>query len=239
MTGETISGLWPSATRDAFTTTWYGTSRPNPRSTVATATEIYDYLRLLFARVGRTYCATCGREVKKDTVDEVADAILALDPETRLQAIFPLQRSGLEIPEATSKGGRSGRTKKKAATAETPALSDALRTRLFDLRKAGFNRLYQDGQLFEFSTPESLLDIDFSRPVFMLVDRLTVTPEARTRIVDAIENRNPQAASAEMANVIVNGINRLQGSIATPRGKRRTVGRLNGVRKRVQRANQT
>ena len=65
----------------------------NPRSTVATATEIYDYLRLLFARVGRTYCANCGREVKKDTVDEVADAILSVDPETRLQVLFPLQRA--------------------------------------------------------------------------------------------------------------------------------------------------
>jgi excinuclease ABC subunit A len=64
----------------------------NPRSTVATATEIYDYLRLLFARVGRTYCASCGREVKKDTVDEVADAILALEEGTRLQVLFPLQR---------------------------------------------------------------------------------------------------------------------------------------------------
>src|SRR5206468_4371137 len=71
----------------------------NPRSTVATATEIYDYLRLLFARVGRTYCATCGREVKKDTVDEVADVILALDPETRLQVLFPLQRAGAVAQE--------------------------------------------------------------------------------------------------------------------------------------------
>src|SRR3989440_9413514 len=62
----------------------------NPRSTVATATEIYDYLRLLFARVGRTYCRQCGREGKKDTVDEVADAILALEPDTRLQVLFPL-----------------------------------------------------------------------------------------------------------------------------------------------------
>src|SRR5437868_9207368 len=64
----------------------------NPRSTVATATEIYDYLRLLFARVGRTYCANCGAEVRRDTVDEVADRILALDPETRMQVLFPLQR---------------------------------------------------------------------------------------------------------------------------------------------------
>src|SRR6202171_490988 len=141
-----------------------------PRSTVATATEIYDYLRLLFARVGRTYCATCGREVKKDTVDEVADAILALDPETRLQVIFPLQRPGLEIADQGDQTSRSARSKKKAA-AEASPLTDALRTRLFDLRKAGFNRLYQAGQLFEFSTPESLLDINFNQPVFMLVDR--------------------------------------------------------------------
>ena len=75
----------------------------NPRSTVATATEIYDYLRLLFARVGRTYCANCGREVKKDTVDEVADAILKLDPETRLQVLFPLQRGGVGTHEDTGK----------------------------------------------------------------------------------------------------------------------------------------
>src|ERR1700738_1223741 len=59
-------------------------STRNPRSTVATATEIYDYLRLLFARVGRTYCANCGREVKKDTVAEIRAAVLALAPETRL-----------------------------------------------------------------------------------------------------------------------------------------------------------
>jgi excinuclease ABC subunit A len=178
---DTIDGIAPAvAIRQKNTTR-------NPRSTVATATEIYDYLRLLFARVGRTYCATCGREVKKDTVDEVADAVLALDPETRLQVIFPLQRPGPEVPDQSGKSSRSTRSKKKAASAEASPLTDALRTRLFDLRKAGFNRLYQDGQLFEFSTPESLLDIDFSQPVFMLVDRLTVTPESRARIVDAIE----------------------------------------------------
>jgi len=63
----------------------------NPRSTVATATEIYDYLRLLFARVGRTFCLQCGQEVKKDTVDEVTDAILALGEGVRLHVLFPLQ----------------------------------------------------------------------------------------------------------------------------------------------------
>src|SRR6476660_6230570 len=62
----------------------------NPRSTVGTATEIYDYLRLLFARVGRTFCARCGQEVRKDTVDEVAEAVLALGEGTRLNVLFPV-----------------------------------------------------------------------------------------------------------------------------------------------------
>src|SRR5215467_461831 len=62
----------------------------SPRSTVGTATEVYDYLRLLFARIGRTYCINCGGEVKKDTVDEVAEQVLALGEGTRLQVFFPL-----------------------------------------------------------------------------------------------------------------------------------------------------
>ena len=66
----------------------------NPRSTVATATEIYDYLRLLYARVGRTFCRNCGQEVKKDTVDEVAQAILGLEEGTRLNVLFPVQARG-------------------------------------------------------------------------------------------------------------------------------------------------
>ena len=161
----------------------------NPRSTVATATEIYDYLRLLFARVGRTYCVNCGREVKKDTVDEVADIILALNPDTRLQVFFPLQRPGVASLQTEEKTARASRAKKssKSSRGAAPSLSEALKTRLFDLRKAGFNRLYQGGQIFEFSTPESLLDINFAEPVFVLVDRLTVTSESRSRIVDAIE----------------------------------------------------
>src|SRR6202051_2479993 len=65
-------------------------STRNPRSTVATATEIFDYLRLLFARVGRTYCVVCGQEVKKDTVDEVIERLLALGEGTRLNVFFPI-----------------------------------------------------------------------------------------------------------------------------------------------------
>jgi excinuclease ABC subunit A len=164
----------------------------NPRSTVATATEIYDYLRLLFARVGRTYCVNCGREVKKDTVDEIADALLALDPETRVQVVFPLQPAVSAPREAEKKVGRGRKSAKKAAVADS-GLTDQLKARLFDLRKAGFNRLYQAGQVFEFSTPESLLDIRFDQPVFVLVDRLTVSAESRSRIVDAVETAYREA----------------------------------------------
>src|SRR6266481_1931206 len=158
-------------------------STRNPRSTVATATEIFDYLRLLFARVGRTYCLHCGQEVKKDTVDEVADRILAQPEGTRFNALFPVLLAAPVSEESARKKTRG----KKKADAESSQLSEALKTRLFDLRKRGFNRLFQNGQLFEFSTPESLLDINFAEPVFALVDRLAVSADARSRIVDAVE----------------------------------------------------
>ncbi|MGA7504981.1 MAG: excinuclease ABC subunit UvrA [Candidatus Sulfotelmatobacter sp.] len=158
-------------------------STRNPRSTVGTATEIYDYLRLLFARIGRTYCANCGNQVKKDTVDEVADAVLALGAGTRVQVLFPLQTD--EGSARQEKKASRGRRSKKATS--SPTLTEQVKARLFELRKAGFNRLYQAGQVFEFSTPESLLDIRFDQPVFMLVDRLAISPESRSRIVDAVE----------------------------------------------------
>ena len=158
-------------------------STRNPRSTVATATEIYDYMRLLFARVGRTYCLKCGQEVKKDTVDEVADVIVGMKEDTRLQVLFPLQTSSSRPAPAEKKSGR----RKKASAEASHLPSDLLKSRLLDLRTRGFNRLYQNGQIFEFSTPESLLDVDFGAPVFLLADRLVVTADARPRIVDAIE----------------------------------------------------
>ncbi|HSZ60910.1 MAG TPA: excinuclease ABC subunit UvrA [Terriglobales bacterium] len=159
-------------------------STRNPRSTVATATEIFDYLRLLFARVGRTYCLLCGQEVKKDTVDEVADRILALGDGTRLNVFFPIQINTPASP-AEKKSGKKIRGKKNTPDSRLP--SDAIKERLFDLRKRGFNRLVQNGQVFEFSTPESLLDINFSEPVYGLVDRLVVSADQRSRIVDAVE----------------------------------------------------
>jgi excinuclease ABC subunit A len=183
---DSIDGIAPAvAIRQKNTTR-------NPRSTVATATEIYDYLRLLFARIGRTYCVKCGREVKKDTVDEIADTVLALDPETRVQVVFPLQTVAAVTQEPGKKAPRGRKSGKKAAAVDS-GLTEQIKTRLFDLRKAGFNRLYQAGQVFEFSTPEALLDIRFNEPVFMLVDRLTVSAEARSRIVDAVETAYREA----------------------------------------------
>ena len=175
-------------------------STRNPRSTVATATEIYDYLRLLFARIGRTYCLQCGAEVKKDTVDEVAEAVLGLGEGTRLHVLFPLKTataSSPGVPTATSRISKTSRSRPSrrdaGATVGGAALDESLKTRLFDLRKRGFNRLYQNGQIFEFSTPESLLDVNFAQPVFILVDRLAVSSEARARIVDAVESSYREA----------------------------------------------
>jgi excinuclease ABC subunit A len=201
---DSIDGIAPAvAIRQKNTTR-------NPRSTVGTATEIYDYLRLLFARVGRTSCLQCGQEVKKDTVDEVTAAVQALGEGTRANALFPLQAGASpsspkdEEPRATKRTTNSsagvppavagaslrlgsGQARPRRKSNPDVTLSDQLRTRLFELRQRGFNRLYQNGQIFEFSTPESLLDVDFSQPVFLLVDRLVVSPDARARIVDAIE----------------------------------------------------
>jgi len=135
----------------------------NPRSTVATATEIYDFLRLLFARVGRTYCRRCGNRVRKDTVDELAAQVLGWEAGSRWYVLFPVRGAG---PEARA---------------------DSLKEVLFDLRRKGFNRLYQRGHTFEFSTPESLLDIDFHQSLFVLADRIAIGPDLRQRVVDTVE----------------------------------------------------
>ena len=157
-------------------------STRNPRSTVATATEIYDYLRLLFARIGKTFCIQCGAEVRRDTVDQITDAVAALPEDTRLNVLFSLSARAPKAPAKEKKKGRSG--KQAAASA---AVSEELKTRLADLRQKGFNRLFQNGQIFEFSTPESLLDVNFAAPVYVLVDRIVTSPDGRARVVDAIE----------------------------------------------------
>ncbi len=152
-------------------------STRNPRSTVATATEIYDYLRLLFARCGQTFCIKCGAQVRRDNPDEIATKILSLAPGRRFYILYQLRITQTQ-PAAPRRGA-----KKKLA----PPPLDALRNALIDIQKRGFNRLYQDARLHEFSSPETLLDVDFSRPVHVLVDRLAINPESRSRLVDSIE----------------------------------------------------
>jgi len=170
-------------------------STRNPRSTVATATEIYDYMRLLWARCGVVHCMVCDGVVKRDTVDEIAAAVLALSEGTRLHAIFPVTPSSrpapaaetVEAEEAKATARPKRATKKTAKKEDKSPLTDELKERLTDLRKRGFNRLYQGGRIFEFSTPESLLEINFALPVFVLVDRIVVSADNRARIVDAAE----------------------------------------------------
>ena len=172
----------------------------NPRSTVATATEIYDYLRLLYARCGAVTCLHCGDIVRHDTVDEIVAALLALPEGTRAYALFPitraeiklepLQPSTVEAPPAPPKAAKKSESKKSAKKVTEPAafnLTDTLKDRLAELRRRGYNRLYQHGKIVEFSTPESLLSLDFAQPIFVLIDRLALTPDSRARIVDAIE----------------------------------------------------
>ena len=203
----------------------------NPRSTVATATEIYDYLRLLYARCGTVTCLHCGGIVRRDSVDEIATRLLALPEGTRMYALFPIQRreikleamteaampdevaavleravaAGLVKPAKRAAKKSTSKHSKSEATSSFEALTDVLKERLGELRRRGFNRLWQadasdangSGRIVEFSTPESLLELDFTaaasadpataRPIFVLADRLALSPDVRSRLVDAIE----------------------------------------------------
>jgi excinuclease ABC subunit A len=153
-------------------------STRNPRSTVATSTEIYDYLRLLFARCGQTFCIKCGALVRRDSPDEIATRVLALVPGRRFYVLYPLRMAAPAVAVSARRG-----QKKKAA----PTAPDAVRQALVDMQKRGFNRLFQDGRVHEFSSPETLLDVDFNKHVYVLVDRLTINPDARSRLTDSIE----------------------------------------------------
>ncbi len=192
---DEIDGLAPAIAIKQKNTT------RNPRSTVATATEIYDYLRLLYARCGTVHCVYCDGLVKRDSIDEVAEATLALGEGTRVNALFPVKHDTAAVESAkpakrAAKVGTKASAKAAAKSGEQSPMNDALKARLVDLRSSGFNRLYQQGKIFEFSTPESLLDLDFTLPVFVLLDRIVVSAENRARIVDAAEGRNGGAATA-------------------------------------------
>src|SRR3984885_4916104 len=156
-------------------------STRNPRSTVGTATEIYDYLRLLYARAGHTFCLVCGEEVRRDSLDEIAARVLALPAGLRFYVLYELALAPDAAPAAAPKDSVLRPRKTARPTPESVRLA------LTSLRKRGFNRLFQAGRVFEFSTPEDLLDVDFTKPVYVLVDRLALSPEIRSRLMDSIE----------------------------------------------------
>jgi excinuclease ABC subunit A len=171
---DEITGLAPAiAIRQKNTTR-------NPRSTVATQTEIYDYLRLLFARAGETFCHVCGREVKKDSPESAADEILATLPEgTRFLVMFPIRS---ETP-APSRGKSRSKAKKKAID-EVAGLSTA--AFLISILQQGFSRLYRDGELIELHRPEDYHFDDFEN-TNVLVDRLKAGADIRQRLIDSLE----------------------------------------------------
>jgi excinuclease ABC subunit A len=185
---DLIDGLAPAIAIKQKNTT------RNPRSTVATATEIYDYLRLLYARCGVVHCIVCDGVVKRDSVDEIAAAVLGLATGSRLYALFPVFNIAVASEQVAALSAPAKRTPAKRTPAEKSAvtggvgvLTPAMRERLLDLRGRGFNRLYQAGTVYEFSQPESLLEVDFSKPVFALVDRIALSDDSRARVVDAAE----------------------------------------------------
>jgi excinuclease ABC subunit A len=194
---DEIDGLAPAIAIKQKNTT------RNPRSTVATATEIYDYLRLLYARCGEVHCIYCDGLVKRNSVDEAVEAILALGEGTRLNVLFAAMSAAPEAEHAIKPEKTAGRAAKKTAKGKTAGEAgvspgellhrEAMKARLADLRSSGFNRLWQQGRTFEFSTPESLIDLDLSAPLFILLDRIAVSAENRARIVDAVETAYREA----------------------------------------------
>ena len=150
----------------------------NPRSTVATQTEIYDYLRLLFARAGQTFCHVCTREVKKDSPESASDEILEILPEgTRFYVLFPIQQD-------VQKPVRKQERKRAPKTQTPPALS--VTAYLIMLLQQGFSRLYRDGEVIELTRPEDYAFTDFEN-TYVLIDRLKSEPDIRQRLVDSLE----------------------------------------------------
>ena len=150
---ESIEGLSPAISIDQKST------NRNPRSTVGTVTEIYDYFRLLYARIGIPHCPKCGREIKKQTVDQMVDQIMELPEGTRIQLLAPVVR------------GRKGRHEKLLERA----------------KKSGYVRVRVDGNLYELSE-EIVLDKNIKHNIEIIVDRLVVRPGIEKRMTDSIEN---------------------------------------------------
>ncbi len=149
---ERIDGLSPAISIDQKST------NRNPRSTVGTVTEIYDYFRLLYARIGIAHCPICGREIKKQSVDQMVDQIMTLEEGTRIQVLSPVVR------------GKKGRHEKVLEKA----------------RKSGFVRALVDGNLYELNE-EIELDKNIKHSIDIVVDRLVIKKEIAKRLTDSVE----------------------------------------------------
>jgi len=171
-------------------------STRNPRSTVGTQTEVLDYLRLLYARVGITYCRVCGRQVYKDSPESVADEVLKTLPgETRFYVLFA---AGAGIAETATDGdtatrgrGETAKARGKSSSKSTPRRRAAsprqlITAHIMSLMQRGFTRLVHEGRIIELQSPDDYQRDNFD-DVFVLVDRLAARPEVRQRLVDSLE----------------------------------------------------
>ena len=149
---ESIDGLSPAISIDQKTTS------KNPRSTVGTVTEIYDYIRLLYARIGVPYCPKCGKKIEKQTVDQIVDSVLELDEGTRIQILAPVIR------------GRKGEYKKL----------------LEDFAKEGFVRARVDGNTVEL-TDDIEIDRKKKHNIDIIIDRLVIKSDIRARLTESVE----------------------------------------------------
>ncbi|HEX8473107.1 MAG TPA: excinuclease ABC subunit UvrA [Pyrinomonadaceae bacterium] len=169
-------------------------STRNPRSTVGTQTEIYDYLRLLYARIGTTICRVCGREVYHDSPESAAQEVLATLAEgTRFYVLFPAE-AGMRV-ETNGDGSSSGsgakktgasKRRKKAEGGNATTDARAVQAHIMSLMQRGFTRLYSNGETIELRSPDDYTRTDFAG-VFVLVDRLVARQDVRERLVDSLE----------------------------------------------------
>ena len=164
---ESLEGLPPAISIDQKST------NRNPRSTVGTVTEIYDYLRLLFARAGSPHCPKCGREIKKQTVDEMVDKIMALPERTKIQVLAPVVR------------GRKGRHEKVLEGA----------------KRSGYVRVRVDGNMYEL-TEDITLDKNIKHNIEIVVDRLAIREGMEKRLNDSIDNALKLADGLMIIDVI-------------------------------------
>ncbi len=164
---DKIDGLSPAISIDQKTTS------KNPRSTVGTVTEIYDYLRLLYARIGIPHCPICGREIKQQTIDQIVDQVLALPEGSRIQVLAPVVR------------GRKGEHVKEFDAA----------------RRGGFVRARVDGLLYDLNEPISL-NKNQKHNIEIVVDRLVVKGDIRSRLADSIEVASGLTGGIVVINVI-------------------------------------